>query len=111
MKVIKNRSNNEQLEHCEYNNTWISTYKGWTYGKFEVSANFESNCGAEAQFGLYYRKTDKNLCQNGCYAQFFHKIDCINNNYRSGLRSRVGQLISGNLVVNQNEVRLKSDKN
>ncbi len=112
MKVIKNKSNNQQLKHCEYFNTWISTYKGWTHSKFEIRANFESNCGSYAQFGLYNSKIDENVCQNGCIDVYFHKMDCINDNYYSGFHLSYGQNFYENYILNKTqEVRLKSHKN
>jgi hypothetical protein len=84
MKVIKNRSNNEELKHCKYFNTHISTYEEWTYNKFEIRANFESNCGAFAAFALN-RKQDKNWCKNGCIASY--------SSYMSSISGRLAQSV------------------
>jgi hypothetical protein len=107
MKVIKNKSNNEQLKHCKYFNTFIaiSINREWTYGKFEVRANFEFNCGATAQFSL------ENLSEDIDQNVYTHEMDCINNKYKSWFRL-LGQNLNKEYELNKTQkVRLKSHKN
>jgi beta-glucanase (GH16 family) len=111
MKVIKNKSNNEQLKHCKYFNTFIaiSNNRGWTYGKFEVRANFEFNCGATAQFSLENLSEDFDRNVNSMV--YTHEMDCINNKYKSWFRL-FGQNLNKEYELNKTQnVRLKNHKN
>jgi hypothetical protein len=110
IKVIKNKSDNEKLKHCKYLNSdlWNERLR-LTYGKFEVRANFEFNCGATARFSLGSEYFHRRL--NVDKTVYTHDMDCINNKYESWFRL-FGRNLNKEYELNKTQkVRLKSHKN
>jgi hypothetical protein len=112
MKVIKNKSNNEQLKHCKYLNSglWVDRLR-FGHGKFELRANFEFNCGATARFLLGYTSEYLHRNLNVYETAYTHDMDCINNKYESWFRL-FGRNLDKKYELNKTQkVRLKSHKN